>query len=320
MVSTELVPVGMNPILKTLALPYARMELPGWQRVMNRVAGHAHLGDEPTVEMRGKLHGYQMTLQTADWCERWTFMLGRYYEAHTQMLFQKALRPGDVFVDIGANIGMTVLMAARCVGPTGRVVAFEPNPRVYQRLSDHINRNGLGSLAQARNCGLGDVATELELHVPLHPGQATFAPLAADHEGRETMAVKVPVRVGDDELRGLPEGPMMVKIDTEGFECRVLTGLKRTLAERKPAVVCEAVPSLLERAGASIGELFSIMQGAGYTGHAVEHEPGLMGFASGTLRLRRVADPAALAASGADDALWLMPGGEHEQRVRAMLA
>ncbi len=310
----------MNPILKTLALPYARLELPGWKRVMNRVAGHAHLGDEPTVELRGKLHGYRMTLQTADWCERWTYMLGRYYEAHTQMLFERALRPGDVFVDIGANIGMTVLMAARCVGPAGRVLAFEPNPRVYQRLSDHIARNGLAALAEARNCALGDVATELELHVPLHPGQATFAPLASDHEGRETMSVKVPVRVGDHELRGLPEAPMMVKIDTEGFECRVLAGLKHTLETRKPAVVCEAVPGLLERAGASIGALFDLMHGAGYTGYAVEHQPGLIGFASGTLRLRPVADPAALAASGADDVLWLVPGSPYAGRVRVEMS
>ncbi|MFN0010406.1 MAG: FkbM family methyltransferase [Phycisphaerales bacterium] len=311
--------VGMNPFLKAVALPYARLELPGWQRVMNRVAGHAHLADCPTVEMRGKLHGYRMTLQTADWCERWTFMLGRYYEAHTQMLFQKALRSGDVFVDIGANIGMTVLMAARCVGPTGRVMAFEPNPRVYQRLADHVDRNGLRSMVDPRNCALGDIATELELHVPLHPGQATFAPMAADSEGRETMSVKVPVRVGDDELAALPRGPLMIKIDTEGFECRVLAGLKRTLAERSPAVVCEAVPSLLSRAGGSIEALFAMMHDAGFVGHAVQHEGGLVGFASGTLRLLGVKDPAALAASGADDCLWLKPGGEHETRLRGMI-
>lgn len=308
--------LGMNPLLRAIALPWARLELPQWRRVLNRVAGHAHFDNAPTVHVRGKLHGYRMTLHTADWAERWTFMLGRYYEAHTQMLFLKGLRPGDVFVDIGANIGMTMLVAARCVGPSGRVIAFEPNPRVYQRLTDHIRANALEKIVDARNCGVADAAGELELHVPLHTGQATFAPLERDEHGRAAGAVRVPVRIGDDELAHSPQGPMMIKIDVEGFECRVLAGLKNTLAARGPAVVCEAVESLLARAGDSLPRLFEQMHAAGYHAHSVEHENGLVGFSSGTLRLRRVNAPGPALA---DDILWLKPGSEHESRLRACI-
>jgi precorrin-6B methylase 2 len=69
-----------------------------------------------------------MELDLAAWSERSAYFLGRFYDLNLQMLMIQILKPGDRFVDIGANIGMLSILAARLVGPSGRVESFEPNP------------------------------------------------------------------------------------------------------------------------------------------------------------------------------------------------
>jgi hypothetical protein len=67
--------------------------------------------------MRGKLHGYEMSLDLGNWSNRQTYFLGRFYDLPTQLVLLSCLRPDDIFVDIGANEGMISLLASRLVGP-----------------------------------------------------------------------------------------------------------------------------------------------------------------------------------------------------------
>jgi FkbM family methyltransferase len=303
----------MHPLLRPVALVWGRLELPWWRRVLNRVAGWDPMPNAPRKRVKGKLHGLWMDLDLSDWSDRWAYFLGRYYEGHTQLLFQKALRPGDLFVDIGANIGMTTLCAAAIVRPGGRVVAFEPNPAVFERLRDHIAINHLDGLVDLRNCGLSDAPAELELHVPRHTGQGSFAGVHVP--GVATTLHRAAVKVGDAELAGLPAGPMFIKIDVEGFEARVLKGLAGTLRDRKPAVLTEVSPRLLAAAGTSLEEITRMFSPLGYRGYNVEHTDARAGW-PGTLRLRP------LDASGAattDDVLWLADAGEHARRLAHQL-
>jgi len=299
----------MNPVLQPIALAFGRFELPGWRRVLNRVAGHDHIEQAPHTRVRGKLHGMWMDLELCDWSDRWAYFLGRYYEAHTQRLFQLAIRPGDTFVDIGANIGMTTLCAAACVGESGRVVSFEPNPKVFARLKRHIESNGLSARVDIRNIGIADAPGELELHVPRHTGEASFA--RPTHNSETIVSTKVPVRVGDAELAGLPEAPMFVKIDVEGFEMHVLQGLAKTLETRRPAVVLECVESHFVRAGTSTAEIFRFMAGHGYVPHSVEYHEPPIGW-PGALSLRRLSHAQDV---NADDVLFLPASGEHRNRL-----
>ncbi len=351
----------MHPMLQPLALVWGRWELPGYRKVLNRVASWDPMRPAPRKRVRGKLHGYLMDLDLEDWPERWAYFLGRYYEAHTQRLFEVVLRPGDVFVDVGANIGMTALVAARQVGAggAGRVLCFEPNPVAMARLRGHVAINGLERLVECRGMGLAETAGELVLHVPAHSGQASFAGLRSEEEpprhrdtegaprGEEGKAgsgtdagtgsgtrfgesryperdldqdsamrhVRVPVGVGDEQLAGERDAPMFIKIDVEGFELKVLRGLQRTLEARRPAVLTEAIPALLARAGDSLVALARFMGDRGYTAWSVEYSPALVGW-PGRLILRRVevASVVAGVAGGggaegtgamSDDVLWL---------------
>ena len=133
-----------------LLLPITRLELPGWGRLCSAVGlfryDDDHWRTAPVKIIRGKLHGYRMRLRLSDWSDRMTFFLGRYYDLPTQLLMSICLRPGDRFIDIGANIGMISLLAARLVGPSGRVDSVEPNPKCIEIFREHIALNPIGNI------------------------------------------------------------------------------------------------------------------------------------------------------------------------------
>src|SRR5213083_889189 len=117
-------------LLALMALPYVRRELPGWGPLMSRLGVYddARWTDAPVRKLRGKLDQCEHFLDLRDWSDRQFYFLGRYYELAMLLLFKTLLAAGDSFVDVGANVGMFTLMAARRVGTDGRVEAFEPNP------------------------------------------------------------------------------------------------------------------------------------------------------------------------------------------------
>jgi FkbM family methyltransferase len=122
------------------------------------------------------------------------------------------LRPGDLFVDVGANVGSYTILASAAVG--ARVAAFEPVPRTFSSLARNIAANGVEGLVDAANVGVGDVAGDLWFT----SDQGTTNHVV---DGPGPGAERVPVVRLDD--RGLT-GAVVVKIDVEGFELPVLRG------------------------------------------------------------------------------------------------
>lgn len=275
--------------------PYVRRELPGWGRVYNTLVGGSERdGDWQGLGQRwqrGKLHGYEMLLDISRWSNRKTFFLNRFYDLETQSVLKAILKEGDTFVDIGANEGMMSLLAARLVGSTGRIVAFEPSPGPRGIFEAAIARNHIQSI-DLRPIGLSDAEATLKLAVPrINSGQGSFArPRYADDEMDE---VDCPVRIGDRELDD--EAPCLIKIDVEGFEEHVIRGLGQTLQRTWPPVAMEVVATHLRRAGSSVETLATLMEGFGYTGLAT----GLAG------RHRLTLKPAILFPAYSGDVLWI---------------
>ena len=87
-------------------------------------------------------HGFTVDGHTADLIQRYLYVFGVWEPAITAWV-RDHLRPGDVVVDIGANIGYVSLLAASLVGPTGQVIAFEPVPSIADLLEANARRNGL---------------------------------------------------------------------------------------------------------------------------------------------------------------------------------
>jgi FkbM family methyltransferase len=299
------------PFYSLALLPYTRNELPGWGRLMTALGVYDNhkWAKGPRVEVKGKYHQYIMCLETSDYSDRITYFLGRYYDLATQLLMLKCVRPGDTFVDVGANIGMLSLLATRLVGHAGRVVCFEPNPDVYKRLLEHVNVNHLTTVSP-QPFGLSDVDASLTLSVwANNKGWGTFGTLAPAEQKLTTAEYNAKVIRGDDILDIAAGSAVVIKIDVEGYETRVLRGLEQTLQSYKPAVITEVLTETLARAGSTPKELFSLMTSHGYRSFAI----GLMrrGFRQ-HLVLREIA----LEDVGeTQDVLWLHPESVHCERL-----
>ena len=96
------------------------------------------------------------------------------YERHISAFFRQRLRPGDVFFDVGANVGYHSMLAAQTVGPSGRVVAFEPHPAIRRLLTLNAVENGLPNIAvDARALGLASGSARIVAGTTAHRRWAT---------------------------------------------------------------------------------------------------------------------------------------------------
>jgi FkbM family methyltransferase len=175
-------------------------------------------------------------------------LLGREgYEQAFHRALQRAVRPGDVVWDIGANVGLYSREFARGVGPSGVVCAFEPMPACLAEL-----RRACADDANVRTFGLalGARAAELPLWTSVDPLGATHSLVEHHHhESADPLTVKV---VAGDQLidGGDAPAPNVLKIDVEGFEEDVLQGLARALARPEcRSVLIEVHFAILEERG-----------------------------------------------------------------------
>ena len=164
--------------------------------------------------------------------------------------------------DIGANIGTHAIACALAVGPSGRVVAFEPESKAASRLLSNVELNGLSNVL-ILNTALGKASGLASLFVNDTAGSGSHSLIKAP--GRR--AVSVEVAAGDEVIAqsNLP-APDFIKIDVEGAELDVISGLYRTL--RSPqckTVLCEVHRSVLEQEGNNISDVENALRQAGFS-------------------------------------------------------
>ncbi len=304
------VPFWLWPVLG-----WCRLELPAWGRLYRWCGGEDErrwrAAGRRTV--RGKWHGCTLDLDLGNWSERLSWFLARYHDLALQMLLRRLLRPGDAFVDVGANHGLLTVLGAHLVGPAGTVVAFEPNPEAAAAIAGHVGRNRLGNVS-LHPCGLGEVAGDGVLHVFAgHDGWGSLSG-AAPAGAALSQTHRITVRRGDEMLAGLAAGtPVVCKIDVEGWEVAVLRGLRQTLARLRPALVLEVVPEHLHRAGSSVDELLGFLHEQGYRPFGVRAARRLL-----RRRLELVRWTPGL--PGCEpDVLFLPDNGAHRPRLQALL-
>jgi FkbM family methyltransferase len=158
-------------------------------------------------------------------------------EPPVQEALRRLLAPGDVFYDVGANIGFFTILGARLVGPAGRVVAFEPVPACARAVAHNIALNDFAH-AEIREEAVGAAGGRARLLVV---GEASWSHLASTGrhaDVRDEIDVTV---VAVDELvqAGTIPPPDVVKIDTEGAELQAIAGMRATIERHRPAIVCE---------------------------------------------------------------------------------
>lgn len=143
------------------------------------------------------------------------------WEPNETHWFVKSVRPGDVVIDAGANIGYYSVLASRLVGPTGRVYAFEPDPTAFGILQRNLRLNGADNVV-AEQKALSNANTTLELFIAEgnKGDDRIYQP-----EGEHRTSIRVPAVRLDDYLRGTADHVDVVKIDTQGAEGVILEGM-----------------------------------------------------------------------------------------------
>jgi FkbM family methyltransferase len=215
----------------------------------------------PTVEMKG----VTLALNQADAIVSGNLALGC-YEVTNLDLFSAKLRPGMTVLDVGANIGLYSAVAARLVGPTGRVIAVEPDHTNCSFLARTVEINGFKNVSIIQKAA-GDACKESYLYL--------CETNKADHRTHDPtqQRKRVPVSITTiDALLGELgiERVDLLKIDTQGSEALVLAGMQQTLARnRQVDVFMEFWPWGINQAGGSPQALLDAVLAQGFQVHEI---------------------------------------------------
>jgi FkbM family methyltransferase len=158
------------------------------------------------------------------------------YEPDILAVIKKHLRAGSTFVDIGANIGQHALFAAACVGMSGKVIAFEPIPRLTQQIATSLAHNpDLLPRVLVHNLGCSNTTHTADLFIsPTNIGGSSMHARRADK-------ITISLAPADTYLENEPRVDF-IKIDTEGHELEALEGLTKTITTHHPTLLIEFSP------------------------------------------------------------------------------
>jgi FkbM family methyltransferase len=189
----------------------------------------------------------------------------RHFEFNERQFLNRFLKPGDVFVDVGANIGLFTLIAAKRAGPEGKVLAFEPTEKTFGRLVENVQLNKLSNV-ECLKLALSDAPGRFQL-TQRSDGYDAWNSLGSPvlRGSLQTELVEV---VDWDQFareRHLFGSVTMMKIDVEGWETRVLAGGKDFFARSDaPVLQVEFTDDAAEAAGSSCHALYDCLQSYGY--------------------------------------------------------
>jgi FkbM family methyltransferase len=221
--------------------------------------------------------GLRFELVPGDQLSRVVYLSGT-YEPNTLRLLHAWLRPGAVFVDAGANVGVMSMAAAAWVGASGRVIALEPSTREFNRLTAHVRLNALSNV------------TPIQAAVAAATGPRTLRVATAATAGGNTLGKsfaypriaaereEIVEAITLDDLASqldLP-GIDVIKLDVEGSEVEALRGATVVLRRHRPTLVIEVCATALEGSGASVEALEAILHDTRYRAFEIDDQTGVL--------------------------------------------
>jgi FkbM family methyltransferase len=211
-------------------------------------------------------NGARMLVEPRDYLLIWLYYLGT-FEPYCLSLLPRFLSPGGTMLDVGANLGVYTLTAAKQVGPGGRVISVEAVPTVAAALRENINRNGC-SWVTVVEAAAGAGEGEAKIGKPTGSNNSGEFMVGDHGDGEGTFSVRV--RTLDDILAEAGVAKVdFVKMDIEGSEFDALRGASRLLRVDRPAFVIELNEDALRRRGSSADAVVSLFREAGYSGQTV---------------------------------------------------
>ena len=236
-------------------LMYANRAIP--QRVLASVVR------EPVLVDLGE---FKLYVRLDDWLIGARIILNRSYEKYVADVVRPRLKPGDVMLDLGANIGYFTMLGAACVGAGGKVIAFEPSAANCALVRASAARNGFSNVTLHQKAvaeRAGWVGLELE------DSNGKIVRDAAASEARvETVAL--------DKMLADEPHIHLVKMDIEGAEPLALAGMTRLLERHRPLLFTEFHPvSLRDVSGFEPEDYLRALRALGYDLHVIDRVRGL---------------------------------------------
>jgi len=206
-------------------------------------------------------------LNLAEHMQRRIFWKG-YYNDRLVPVLDRLLLAGDTVLDVGANVGEVSLLSARRVGPSGRVIAFEPVDAIADALQANVDRNHLPQV-EVHRLGLGDVAGSFDLYASYGhaPGAELNLGMGSLHgdPSVDRRIQSVEVRPLDVLVPSLALQRIdFLKVDIEGAELACLRGAAETIVRFRPVIAVEVQIQSAAAAGHDGAELLGYLEELGY--------------------------------------------------------
>jgi len=238
-----------------------------WYSVATRLLDRGHGVD---VEALTRF-GARMHVRFPDTIQSYVYFFG-VWEPSITAYMTATLSPGDIVIDIGANVGYDTLLASHLVGPRGEVHAIEASPHVYQRLIENLALNETANVTtyQEAVCA-SDCSVQVFLHDPCNLGGTTIMPAVAL---RRAVTVEATVR-GRPLAAIIPESTILsarlIKIDVEGAEWPVIDGFASLLPHLSShtELLIEVSAEGLNDHGSSIPAFLDLFRRAGFAAYAI---------------------------------------------------
>ncbi len=251
--------VPVMALIRRLPLPAARFAFRAYNKFL-RTLGPEHVATT--------FFGARLRCDPRDLIQRMILYFG-VWEPDVSHVLRQNLAEGDVFVDVGANIGYDTLLASACVGPAGRVVAIEASPRTFALLQRNLALNPAAANVRAVNVAVSDRPGRLDLYERDEGNIGAATTLAARGGTLMASVDALPLDgiLTAEEIRKL----RLIKMDVEGAEPPILRHLLDGLASYPPTmdIVVEASP---EDDPAAWRDVFARLRAAGFSAWAIDND------------------------------------------------
>ena len=196
------------------------------------------------------------------------------YEQETTRLFEQVVKPGMAVIDVGAHVGYYTLLAARQVGPLGKVYAFEPESANYALLVENVRLNGYQNIVTINSAVSSRLGSSTLYLTALDNGRHSTYHHDSAENGNEVVRTTTLDAFLDAE--GWPRGDL-VKVDVEGAEEDVFQGMERLLRESQELrIIVEFNPHLLQDAGVDPRTFLRMPTDRGFKVYCIDEKEGLL--------------------------------------------
>jgi FkbM family methyltransferase len=263
------IPPQNGPLLRQLVIPALRA-LP-WKKSFVFHAYNRLFCELKRIRKAKTYFGATVECDLGDFIPIMIYHFG-VWEPHISAFIQRTLGPGDVFCDVGANIGYDTLLGSSLVGATGSVIAVEPSTKIIERLKRNLQLN------RVSNVRLIQAAVAMERgSIALYGGYEGNAGAATTlaQEGRpkegEVMAITMDDVLTDNERSRLK----LIKIDVEGAEAPILSQILDHIDMYNPRM--QILVEMAPRESPELDMLFARFAELGFKAHALVNKYDVVG-------------------------------------------